>query len=149
MRIGIPAEIRPGETRVSATPDTIRKLRSAGHSVVVQAHAGIAAGIGDADMEQAGADIAASPADVYSRSDIVLKVRGPAASEFPLLRRGLVLIGQLSPHNDAAPNSLAATGVTAFAMELVPRVTRAQAMDVLSSQANIAGYKAVIGGAHE
>jgi NAD(P) transhydrogenase subunit alpha len=149
MRIGIPAEIRPGETRVSATPDTIRKLRSAGHSIVVQAHAGIAAGIGDADMEQAGASIAASVPDVYSHSDVVLKVRGPDTSEFPMLRRGLVLIGQLSPHDEAALNSLAATGVTAFAMELVPRVTRAQAMDVLSSQANIAGYKAVIVAANE
>ena len=149
MRIGVPAEIRPGETRVSATPDTIKKFRSAGHSILVQAQAGNAAGIGDAAMEQAGAQIAGNAADVYGQSDIVLKVRGPEPAEFAWLRHGLVLIGQLSPHDEAGLNRLAATGVTAFAMELVPRVTRAQSMDVLSSQANIAGYKAVIVAASE
>jgi NAD(P) transhydrogenase subunit alpha len=149
MRIGIPAEIRPGETRVSATPETIRKLRSGGHTIVVQTQAGVAAGISDAAMEDAGADVAPNAADVYGQSDIVLKVRAPGSSEFPLLRRGMVLIGLLNPHDEHAVNTLAATGVTAFAMELIPRVTRAQTMDVLSSQANIAGYKAVIVAANE
>jgi NAD(P) transhydrogenase subunit alpha len=147
MRIGIPAEIYPGETRVAATPETVKKLSAGGHhTVVVQCGAGLGASIPDADFQAAGASIAASAADAYA-SDIVLKVRGPEVSELPLLREGSILIGLLSPHEAAAP--LAGTGVTAFAMELLPRITRAQSMDVLSSQANIAGYKAVIVAAYE
>ena len=150
MHIGIPAEVRPGENRVAATPDTIRKLVKAGlHTVSVQRHAGVAASVPDAEFEAAGASIVPSAADVYAQSDIVLKVRGPEPAELPLLRRGSVLVGLLRPHDHAAIDRLADTGVTAFAMESMPRTTRAQSMDVLSSQANIAGYKAVLIAANE
>src|SRR5688572_7160812 len=147
MRIGIPAETSPGETRVAATPETVKKLTAADrHSVLVQSGAGSGASIPDSEFIAAGATLGCA-ADVYSQSDIVLKVARPEPSELPLLRRGSILIGLLSPHEDLS--ALAATGVTAFAMERLPRITRAQSMDVLSSQANIAGYKAVIVGAHE
>jgi NAD(P) transhydrogenase subunit alpha len=150
MRIGVPAEIRPGETRVAATPETIRKLVQRGHhSCAVQRGAGAASSIPDAELEAAGATIAAHAADVYAQSDIIIKVRGPEPSELPLLRRGSILIGMLAPHDDHAMEKLADTGITAFALELVPRITRAQTMDVLSSQANIAGYKAVLLAANE
>jgi H+-translocating NAD(P) transhydrogenase subunit alpha len=150
MHIGIPAEIRPGESRVAATPDTIRKLVKAGlHTVTIQTHAGVAASIPDAEYEAAGASIVGSAADIYTQADIVLKVRGPEAVELPLLRRGSVLVGLLRPHDHAAIDLMAKTGVTAFAMESLPRTTRAQSMDVLSSQANIAGYKAVLVAANE
>lgn len=150
MHIGIPAEIRPGETRVAATPETVRKLVQGGrHTVAVQTRAGVAAGIPDADFQAAGAAIVARGSDIYAQSDIVLKVRAPDAAELPLLRRGEVLVGLLSPHDDAGIDALAGTGVTAFAMEAIPRTTRAQTMDVLSSQANIAGYKAILLAASE
>ena len=149
MRIGIPAEMRPGESRVAATPETIRKLIAGRHTVAVQAHAGVAAGIPDADFQTAGAAIAPTAGQVYAESDIVLKVRPPEAAELALIRRGSILVGLLAPHDEAAIEKLAATGVTAFAMESIPRTTRAQAMDVLSSQANIAGYKAVLLAANE
>jgi NAD(P) transhydrogenase subunit alpha len=150
MHIGIPAEVRPGETRVAGTPETVRKLLKAGlHTVHVQTNAGVAASIPDADFEAAGASISCSAIDIYSRSDIVLKVRGPEAAELPLLRRGSVLVGLLRPHDDGGIARLSETGVTAFAMESIPRITRAQSMDVLSSQANIAGYKAVLVAANE
>ena len=144
MRIGIPAEIRQGETRVAATPETIRKLsQNRRHVILVESRAGLGASIPDADFESAGATLVTA-ADVYAQSDIVLKVRAPEAIELPLLRRGSVLIGMLNPHDHAAIDALARAGVTAFALEAVPRITRAQTMDVLSSQANIAGYKAVL-----
>jgi NAD(P) transhydrogenase subunit alpha len=149
MRIGVPAETRPGETRVAATPETIRKLIAARHTVAVQARAGIAAGIPDADFQSAGAAVVPAAAAVYADSDIILKVRSPEPSELGMLRRGSILVGLLNPHDDAGIEKLAATGVTAFAMEWIPRTTRAQTMDVLSSQANIAGYKAVILAANE
>ena len=150
MRIGIPAEVRPGETRVAATPETVKKLTQGGHhTVVVQAGAGAGASIPDAAFTDAGASLASGAADVYSQSDIVLKVRGPEAAELPLLRRGTILIGLLNPFDTAGIAALAATGTTGFALESVPRITRAQAMDVLSSQANIAGYKAVMLAANE
>jgi NAD(P) transhydrogenase subunit alpha len=143
MRIGIPAEIYPGETRVAATPETVKKLSAGGrHSITVQAGAGRGAFIPDAEYQAAGAAIAGSAAEVYAGSDIVLKVRRPEPSERPMLRSGSILIGLLSPHEGV--DDIAATGVTAFALELLPRITRAQTMDVLSSQANIAGYKAVL-----
>jgi len=147
MRIGIPAETSPGETRVAATPETVKKLTAGGrHTVLVQNGAGTGASILDADFSAAGASLGCA-ADVYGQSDIILKVQRPEESELSLLRRGSILIGLLSPHEDITP--LAHTGVTAFALELLPRITRAQNMDVLSSQANIAGYKAVIVAAHE
>jgi len=149
MRIGIPAEMRPGESRVAATPETIRKLIAGRHTVAVQAHAGVGAGIPDADFQTAGAAIVPTAGQVYAESDIVLKVRPPEAAELALIRRGSILVGLLAPHDEAGIEKLAATGVTAFAMESIPRTTRAQTMDVLSSQANIAGYKAVLLAANE
>jgi NAD(P) transhydrogenase subunit alpha len=149
MRIGVPAETRPGETRVAATPETIRKLIAGRHTVAVQARAGVAAGIPDADFQAVGATIVTTPAQIYSDSDLILRVRRPEAAELGMLRRGSILVGLLNPHDDAGIEKLAATGVTGFAMEWIPRTTRAQTMDVLSSQANIAGYKAVILAANE
>ena len=149
MRIGVPAEIKPGETRVAATPETIRKFIQLGHACLVQRGAGITSSVPDADYEAAGAAIASQAADVYAQADIIIKVRAPEPSELPLLRRGTVLVGLLNPHDDYAMEKLADTGITAFALEAVPRITRAQAMDVLSSQANIAGYKAVLLAANE
>ncbi|HEY1305387.1 MAG TPA: Re/Si-specific NAD(P)(+) transhydrogenase subunit alpha [Vicinamibacterales bacterium] len=146
MRIGIPAETEPGEARVAATPETVKKLTAGGrHTVIVQNGAGIGSSISDEAFVAAGASLGCAT-DVY-QSDIILKVLRPQTSELPLLRRGSLLIGLLSPHLDLGP--LADTGVTAFAMELLPRITRAQNMDVLSSQANIAGYKAVLIAAYE
>jgi NAD(P) transhydrogenase subunit alpha len=147
MRIGIPAEIYPGETRVAATPETVKKLVAGGrHSVIVESHAGTCASFPDAGYAAAGASLGCA-ADVYKTADIILKVRRPADSELPSLQRGSILVGLLSPHEGV--EALAKTGVTAFAMELLPRITRAQTMDVLSSQANIAGYKAVLIAAYE
>ena len=150
MRIGVPAETRPGETRVAATPETVKKLAGGGkHVLLVQSGAGTAAAVPDADFQAAGATIVSSAADVYGQADIVLKVRGPEAAELAGLRRGSILIGLLNPYDGAGIEALARTGVAGFAMEWLPRITRAQAMDVLSSQANIAGYKAVMIAANE
>jgi H+-translocating NAD(P) transhydrogenase subunit alpha len=149
MIIGVPAETRPGETRVAATPETVKKLTAGGrHTVLVQSGAGAAASVPDADYQAAGANIAASAQEVYA-ADIVLKVRGPQESETGMLKRGAILVGLLNPYDAAAMQRVAQAGVTAFAMEWLPRTTRAQSMDVLSSQANIAGYKAVIVAANE
>ena len=145
MKFGIPAETRPHEMRVAATPETIKKLTANGHhSVLVQSGAGANASIPDEQFTAAGATIAASAADVYAQADIVLKVRGPDAAELAQLRSGQTLIGLLNPHNKDGIAALAQSGVTAFAMESLPRISRAQSMDVLSSQANIGGYKAVL-----
>jgi NAD(P) transhydrogenase subunit alpha len=147
MRIGIPAEIYPGEGRVAATPETVKKLTAGGrNTVVVEAGAGLHASIPDTDFVTAGAALGCA-ADIYGQADILLKVRRPEDSELPRLRRGTIVIGLLTPHLGLEP--LARTGVTAFALELLPRITRAQTMDVLSSQANIAGYKAVMVAAYE
>ena len=147
MRIGIPAEVYPGETRVAATPETVKKLTAGGrHSVIVENNAGTCASVPDANFAAAGASLGCA-ADVYKTADIILKVRRPLDSELASLRPGSILVGLLSPHEGV--ETLAKTGVTAFAMELLPRITRAQTMDVLSSQANIAGYKAVLVAAYE
>jgi NAD(P) transhydrogenase subunit alpha len=144
MLIGVPAETRPGETRVAATPETVKKLTAKGlHQVLVQSGAGTGSSIPDAEFAAAGAKIAAA-AEVYGQAEILLKVRGPEAGELGQLRSGCVLIGLLDPFNSAGIEALAKQGVTGFAMESLPRTTRAQSMDVLSSQANIAGYKAVV-----
>ena len=130
MQIGVPAEIYPGEARVAATPETVKKLVAGGrHTVVVQSGAGEGAAIRDSDYEAAGARIVPSAADAY-QADIVLKVRKPEPQELPLVRRGGLLIGLLSPHEPL--DGLVSSGVTAFAMELLPRISRAHAMDVLS-----------------
>ncbi|HEU5257222.1 MAG TPA: Re/Si-specific NAD(P)(+) transhydrogenase subunit alpha [Vicinamibacterales bacterium] len=150
MRIGIPKEIRPGETRVAATPETIKKLTASRlHTVIVEAGAGTSASIADQQFEAAGATISETAADLYAQADVLLKVRGPDPCEIAMLRPGTIVIGLLGPHDRAGIEALAARGVTGFALERLPRITRAQTMDVLSSQANIAGYKAVIIAANE
>ncbi|MEB0135782.1 Re/Si-specific NAD(P)(+) transhydrogenase subunit alpha [Actimicrobium sp. CCC2.4] len=142
MKIGLPAETRPGETRVAATPDTIKKLIAAKHTVIVQAGAGVLASVTDEAYVAAGATIG-SAADAFAAA-MVLKVRAPSADELPLLASGTVVIGMLNPFDTDNTAAMAAHGLTAFALEAAPRITRAQSMDVLSSQANIAGYKAVL-----
>ena len=142
MKIGIPAETRPGETRVAATPDTVKKMVAAKHTVVVQSGAGTAASVSDDAYLAAGAAIG-SAADAFG-AEIVLKVRSPSAVELPLLRSGAVVIGMLNPFDADNTAAMAAHGLVAFALEAAPRISRAQTMDVLSSQANIAGYKAVL-----
>lgn len=142
MRIGIPAETRPGETRVAATPETVKKLVAAKHQVIVQSGAGIASSITDDAYAAAGATIV-SAADAFA-AEMVLKVRAPSAEERGQLKSGTVLIGMLNPFDADNIAAMAAHGLTGFALEAAPRITRAQSMDVLSSQANIAGYKAVM-----
>jgi NAD(P) transhydrogenase subunit alpha len=145
MHIGIPAETRAGETRVAATPETVKKFTAKGlHTVLVQTGAGAGASIPDAAYQEAGATIVTEASQLYDQSQIVLKVRGPQAEELAMMRKDVVLIGLLSPHQTEEVKALAQHGLTAFAMEKLPRISRAQSMDVLSSQANIGGYKAVI-----
>jgi NAD(P) transhydrogenase subunit alpha len=141
MRIGIPAETRPGETRVAATPETVKKLAGK-HQVVVQSGAGLHAAVTDDAYAAAGATVGS--ADEAFACDMVLKVRAPNEAERARMRPGTVVVGMLNPFD--ADNIAAMTGarLTAFALEAAPRITRAQSMDVLSSQANIAGYKAVM-----
>jgi len=147
MRIGIPAEILAGETRVAATPETVKKMVAVGHQVAVQQGAGAGASIPDAEYAAAGAKLVGA-ADIYAQSEIVFKVRAPSADELGQYSKGIVLIGLLNPHNAEQVAAYAKQGVAAFSMEKLPRTSRAQAMDVLSSQANIAGYKAVIAAAN-
>ncbi len=148
MYIGIPKETAPNETRIAATPETVKKLLTAGvHTVTVETGAGIASHIPDAAFQSAGAKIVAK-AEAFA-SDIVLKVRGPQADELPMFKKGATLIGLLNPFDTAMVEQYTKAGLTAFALEKLPRITRAQSMDVLSSQANIAGYKAVLLAANE
>lgn len=142
MQIGVPAETMAGETRVAATPETVKKLVAQGHALCVQAGAGLAASVPDAAYEAAGARIT-DRAGAFG-SQVVLKVRGPDAAEAALMPHGTVVVGMLNPFDAAGLQRLADAGLTAFALEAAPRTTRAQSMDVLSSQANIAGYKAVM-----
>jgi len=141
MRISVPAETRPGETRVAATPETVKKL-AAKHQVLVQAGAGLAASVTDEAYVAAGAQIV-SGSEVWA-ADVILKVRAPNADERAQIKPGTVVIGMLNPFDADNNAAMAAAGLQAFALEAVPRITRAQSMDVLSSQANIAGYKAVM-----
>ncbi|SEO37885.1 NAD(P) transhydrogenase subunit alpha [Duganella sp. CF517] len=141
MRISVPAETRPGETRVAATPETVKKL-AAKHEVLVQAGAGLAASVTDEAYVAAGAKIV-DAAEAYG-ADVVLKVRAPNAEERARIKPGTVVIGMLNPFDADNNAAMATAGLQAFALEAVPRITRAQSMDVLSSQANIAGYKAVL-----
>ncbi len=138
----VPRERAPGETRVAATPETAKRLASRGLSVVVESGAGEAAGFSDGEYEAAGAAIAA--AEGAWRAELVLKVAAPSTAEIDRLAAGAVLIGLLGPHDPERARRLAERRITALALELVPRITRAQAMDALSSQASIAGYKAVL-----
>ena len=142
LTMGIPAETTSGEARVAVTPETAKKLISQGHTVRVQAGAGVAASLPDAAFEAVGAHIV-DAAGAWS-SDVVLKVRAPEAAEASFIKSGSTVIGMLEPFNAEGLQRLAAAGATGFALEAAPRTTRAQSMDVLSSQANIAGYKAVM-----
>ncbi|WP_199543880.1 Re/Si-specific NAD(P)(+) transhydrogenase subunit alpha [Paraburkholderia kururiensis] len=142
MHIGVPAETRANETRVAATPETVKKYVSQGHRVTVQAGAGTAASFTDEAYTAAGAEI--TDAATAFAADLVLKVQSPSVSELPFMKRGAVLCGMLDPFNADNAAQLAEAGLTAFALEAAPRTTRAQSLDVLSSQANIAGYKAVL-----
>ncbi|SAL07202.1 NAD(P)(+) transhydrogenase (AB-specific) [Caballeronia calidae] len=135
MLIGIPAETRANEARVAATPETVKKLVTQGRRVSVQSGAGLPASYIDDVFAQAGADIV-DAATAFS-AEIVLKVQSPAESELSMLKSGAVLIGMLDPFNTENTARLAAANVTAFALEAAPRTTRAQSLDVLSSQANI------------
>jgi NAD(P) transhydrogenase subunit alpha len=143
MQIGIPRETRAGESRVAATPETVKKLAASGkHTIVVEQGAGLGSAIPDEQYVAAGATIGSAAQALAS--DIVLKVRGPEPAELAQMKRGAVLVGLLDPFDAAAVEAYAKQGLTGFALEWLPRITRAQSMDVLSSQANIAGYKAVI-----
>ena len=142
MLIGVPRETVAGETRVAATPETAKKLKAQGHTILVERGAGLAASATDDAYSAAGAEIS-DRAGAFG-ADLVLKVRSPTADELPLMKRGANLVGMLNPFDRAGLEALAAAGLTSFALEAAPRTTRAQSMDVLSSQANIAGYKAVI-----
>jgi NAD(P) transhydrogenase subunit alpha len=145
MKLAIPKERRDGEARVAATPESVKKLKGLGLDVVVETNAGALARFSDAEYLAAGATIAPDEAAALSGADIVLKVRAPEDLEIALFNKGAVLAALLSPHTEKETAAkLAAQGVDAFAMEFLPRISRAQAMDVLSSQANLAGYKAVI-----
>jgi NAD(P) transhydrogenase subunit alpha len=144
MQIAIPAESTAGEPRVAATPETVKKLVAMGHAVVVQQNAGLKSATPDAAFEAAGASIADSRRATLAQADIVLKVRAPEADELAEMKDGAALISMLNPFANAHIPAMAAKKLSAFAMELLPRTSRAQSMDVLSSQNNIAGYKAVL-----
>ena len=142
MRIGVPAETRAGETRVAMTPETAKKLKAQGHTLLVQSGAGVSASVTDAAYEAAGAEI--TDAASALACDVVLKVSAPTAAELTHMKSGAALVGMLNPFDAEGLRRLAGAGLTSFALEAAPRTTRAQSMDVLSSQANIAGYKAVM-----
>ena len=145
LTVAIPRERRGDETRVAATPDTVKKFKSLGVNIQVETGAGSGARISDAEYAAAGAAVVASEAALLNGADIVLKVRGPAEDEIAQMKRGAMVVGLLSPATERATIArMASAGVDAFAMEFLPRISRAQTMDVLSSQANLAGYKAVI-----
>ena len=147
--IAVTKERRANETRVAATPDSIKKLIGMGFAVTVETGAGAGAAIPDADYEAAGAKIAKSAAEAVKGADILFKVRGPEAAEIKALKPGALVVALLNPHIEKEQlKALAESGATAAAMEFVPRISRAQSMDALSSQANLAGYRAVIEAAH-
>ena len=147
MKIAIPVEIDPAEPRVAATPDTVKKMAALGAEIAIEPGAGVKSGILDADYTAAGASVAT---DAVSNADVVLKVRRPAAPELTRYKKGALVMAIMDPFgNDAALKAMADAGVVGFAMELMPRISRAQVMDVLSSQANLAGYRAVIDAAAE
>ncbi|HXX39069.1 MAG TPA: Re/Si-specific NAD(P)(+) transhydrogenase subunit alpha [bacterium] len=151
MKIGVPKERLPGERRVAASPDTAKKLVGLGHEVVVEAGAGAGASFTDEQYREAGATVADGPEATVGQADLVLKVRPPlhgtegGPDEVALFKEGAILIGLLAPYKDlAALKAYAARRVAAFSLDLLPRITRTQSMDALSSQANLAGYKAVL-----
>jgi NAD(P) transhydrogenase subunit alpha len=150
MRIAVPSETEPTEARVAATPETIKKFVNLGAEIRVQSGAGLRSGITDADYTAAGAEIAADMAATVLDADIVLRVRRPNVQEITGAKDGAAIVAIMEPYGHIeALKALALSGASAFAMELMPRITRAQVMDVLSSQANLAGYRAVIDAAAE
>ena len=142
MLIGVPLETVAGETRVAATPETVKKLKAQGHTVRVQSGAGVAASATDEAYAAVGAEIVDRAAAFAT--ELVLKVRAPQRDELGLMKPGTALVGMLNPFDRDGLQAMAGAGLTAFALEAAPRTTRAQSMDVLSSQANLAGYKAVM-----
>ncbi len=149
IRIGVPKETRPGERRVALVPDVVARLVKQGYEVAVEPGAGAGAHFTDEDYARAGAATVDDRHRLYEQADIVVKVRPPLAEEWQMLREEGILVGFLTPHRE--PEMVAALRdrrVTAFAMELIPRITRAQSMDALSSQATVAGYKAALLGAN-
>ena len=150
MRIAVPAETAANEARVAASPETVKKLTALGAELVIQAGAGKASGILDAEYEKAGARIAADAAATVQGADVVLAVRRPDPAALAGVNPGAAVLAIMDPYGQTeALKALAGVGVQAFAMELMPRITRAQSMDVLSSQANLAGYRAVLDAAAE
>ena len=155
MKLAVPKERRPHERRVAVTPETVKKLIALGFDVVVESGAGVASSIPDDSYRAAGAVVAAEETQTLGNADIVLKVQRPLSAaegldEYAMIKPGALLIGMLAPYQSAeAIKQYADSRIDAFAMELVPRITRAQSMDVLSSQANLAGYKAVLDAAAE
>jgi NAD(P) transhydrogenase subunit alpha len=145
LTLAVTTEQTAGETRVAATPDTVKKWTAAGLTVQIQSGAGLGASITDDAYTAAGATIVKTAKEALKAADIVLKVRGPARDEIAALKKGAMVIATLDPYREKDTlNALATAGASAYAMEFVPRITRAQVMDVLSSQANLAGYRAVI-----
>ncbi len=142
MKVAVIAETDADEPRVAATPETVKKMIALGPTVAVQSGAGVKSGILDADYTAAGAAVAADP---LNDADIVLQVRRPEGPELSRLKKGAIVIGMMDPYgHENAVRAMAEAGIIGFALELLPRITRAQVMDVLSSQANLAGYRAVI-----
>lgn len=145
MKLAIPKERFDGETRVAASSDTVKKLTSLGFNVVVETGAGALSHVSDAEFTEAGASIAATAAETYADADVIFKVRRPEDDEIGLIKKGAMLAAIMNPHGEKERIAkLAQAGVNTFSMEFMPRITRAQSMDVLSSQSNLAGYKAVI-----
>lgn len=150
MKIAIPREISHNETRVAISPDAVKKYVGLGFDVYVEKQAGLASGMRDSDFADAGATVVDNAAGLYENADVVLKIRAPKAEEISHIKEGAVVIAHLNALTDeAAIRLLEQNKITAFAMELMPRITRAQSMDILSSQSNLAGYKAVLDGAYE
>ena len=149
VAIAVTRERREGETRCAVTPETVKKLIALGATVAVEAGTGLGSSIPDADYGAAGAIVKPDTRAVLDGADIVLKVRGPTAQETSALKPGAVVVSMLDAYRDKATvEALRGAGATAFAMEFVPRITRAQVTDVLSSQANLVGYRAVIEAAY-
>jgi NAD(P) transhydrogenase subunit alpha len=149
MIVGVPSEIFPNELRVAATPKTVKRLQKQGFEVHIQRNAGAKANFSDKDFEDAGAKLVNTAAEIYGQSDIVLKVKEPSLEEVAMMREGLVMLSYLWPaQNQELLQKLADKKVNAIAMDAIPRISRAQKMDVLSSMANIAGYRAVIEGSY-
>ena len=150
MRIAIITETDPVETRVAASAETVKKLVALGATVTVQSGAGTHSGMTDDDFAAAGATIAKTAKDTLKDAEIVLKVRRPSSAEIKLIKKGALVLAIMDPYDSAeALTAMATAGLTTFSMELMPRITRAQVMDVLSSQANLAGYRAVIDAASD